>query len=153
MQSFPELITFLEFNVTNVFKWFHENGLANSCKSHYLISPYETKSIQIQSSCIKASFSKELLEIKIDSIIFFFMMISHLYAQKLIKTYLWVSKYMGINKRRVLIKSYTFLQCNYCSLVWMYRRRSLNNKINLIQERALQIVYTDSSFKQFFSKR
>ena len=34
----------------------------------------------------------------------------------------------------------------------MYRRRSLNNKINLIQERALQIVYTDSSFKELLQK-
>ena len=66
--DFSEVINFLESNVTNVFKWFHENGLmANSSKSHFLISPYETKSIQIQNSCIKASSSEELLKIKIDS--------------------------------------------------------------------------------------
>ena len=63
-QNVFEVIGFLESKVTNVFKWFHENGLiANSSK----ISPYETKSIQIKNSCIKASCSEELLRIKIDS--------------------------------------------------------------------------------------
>ena len=67
-QTFSEVINFLGSEVTNVLKWFHENGLiANSSESHFLISPYETKSIQIQNSCIKASSSEELLEIKIDS--------------------------------------------------------------------------------------
>ena len=61
-------MNFLESNVTNVFKWFLENGLmANSSKSHLLVSPYEIKSIQIQNSCIKASSSEELLGINIDS--------------------------------------------------------------------------------------
>ena len=80
--NFSEVINFLESNVTNVFKWFHENALmANSSKSHFLISPYETKSIQIQNSCIKASSSEILLGIKIDSNLSF----NDHNAQKLIK--------------------------------------------------------------------
>ena len=65
-----------------------------------------------------------------------------------------VSKYMGINKKRILMKSYIFSQFNYCPLVWMCHSRSLNNKINWIQERALQIVYRDykSSFKELLQK-
>ena len=61
---------------------------------------------------------------------------------------------MGINKRRVLMKSYIFSQFNYCPLVWMCHSRSLNNKINRIQERALRIVYRDymSSFKELLQK-
>ena len=67
-QNFSAVINFLESKVTNVLKWFHEKGLmANSSKNHFLISPYKTKSIQIQKSCIKASSSEELLGIKIDS--------------------------------------------------------------------------------------
>ena len=58
----------MESNIINVFKWFHEIGLmADSSKSHFLISPYETKYLQIQNSCIKASSSEELLGIKTDS--------------------------------------------------------------------------------------
>ena len=67
-KNFSEVAHFLESKVTNVFKSFYENDLmANSSKNHFLISPYETKSIQIQNSCIEASFSEELLRIKIDS--------------------------------------------------------------------------------------
>ena len=66
--NFSEVILFLESNVTNIFEWFHENDLiANSSKNHFLISPYETKSIKIQHLCIKASFSEEVPGIKIDN--------------------------------------------------------------------------------------
>ena len=145
-QNFSEVIIFLESKVTNVFKWFRGNGLiANSSKSHFLISPYETKSIQIQNSCIKASSSEELLGIKIDSNLTFHDHIISLCskANKKRSAFSRVSKYMGINKRLILMKSYIFSQFNYCPLVWMCHSRSLNNKINRIQERALRIVYRD----------
>ena len=61
-------------------------------------------------------------------------------------------KVYGHKQKTCIDKILYFLAINYCSLVWMYRRRSLNNKINLIQERALQIVYTDSSFKELLQK-
>ena len=57
----------MESNASKVLKCSHENGLmADSSKSYFLISPYETKSIQIQNSCIKTSSSEELLRIKTD---------------------------------------------------------------------------------------
>ena len=57
----------MESNTSKVLKCFHENGLmADSSKSHFLMSPYETKPIQIKKSCIKTSFSKELLRMKTD---------------------------------------------------------------------------------------
>ena len=85
-QSFSEVIIFLESNITNVFKVFHQNDLtANSSKSHLLINPYEKKSTHIL--CIKTSFSEALLQIKIDSNLNFYehLHISHVHAQKLIK--------------------------------------------------------------------
>ena len=41
--------------------------MANSNKSHFSVIPHETKSIQIQNSCIKASSSEELIGTEIDS--------------------------------------------------------------------------------------
>ena len=32
----------------------------------------------------------------------------------------------------------------YCSLIWMFHSRLLENKINRLQERCLRIVYTDT---------
>ena len=104
-QNFSEVIIFLESNVTNVFKWFHENDLmANSSKSHFLINRYETKSIQIQNSCIKACSSEELFGIKIDSNLTFHNHIIPLCskANKKLCALSRESKYMSINKRRIL---------------------------------------------------
>ena len=130
--------------------------MANSSKRHFLISPYETKSIQIQNSCIKASSSEELLGIKIDSNLTFHDHIKSLCskANKKLSALSRVSKYMVINKRPILMKSYILLQFNYCPVVWMCHSRSLNNKINRIQERALRIVYKNykSGFKELLQK-
>ena len=122
----------LESNVTNTLKRFHEKGLiANSSKIHFFFSSYETKSIQIQNSCINPSFSKKLLGIKIDCNLTFLEHIKSLCskANKKLSALSRVSKCMGINKRRILMKSYIFSQFNYCSLVWMCYRSSLNNKM------------------------
>ena len=125
--------------------------MANSSKSHFLISPYETTSIQIPNSCIKASSSEELLGIKIDSNLTFHDHIISLRsrANKKLSALSRVSKYMGINKRCILMKYYIFSQFNYCLLFWMCHSRN-----NRIQERALRIVYRDykSSFKELLQK-
>ena len=59
-----------------------------------------------------------------------------------------VSKYMSLQKRRILMKSFITSQFNYCPVIWMCHSRSLNNKFNHIHERVLSIVYQDfqSSF-------
>ena len=42
----------------------------------------------------------------------------------------------------------------YCPLIWMFHSRTINNKINLLHERALRIVYSDfkSSFEGLLMK-
>ena len=41
------------------------------------------------------------------------------------------------------MKAFIISQFGYCPLVWMFHNRKLNNRINRIHERALQIVYKD----------
>ena len=41
------------------------------------------------------------------------------------------------------MKSFIDAQFNYCPLVWMFYNRTLNSKLNRLQERALRIVYQD----------
>ena len=51
-----EAIEFLEPTINNVFDWFKYNGLvANSGKSHFLVSPYEKISLKILGSTIECS--------------------------------------------------------------------------------------------------
>ena len=67
-QNYAEGIEFLEPTINNICSWFKNNGLvANSGKSHFLVSPYEKISLKILSSAIESSPSKEILEITIDS--------------------------------------------------------------------------------------
>ena len=48
-------------------------------------------------------------------------------------------------KKRVLIKAYFESQFKYCPLVWMFHGRQVNNKINCRHERALRMIYEDST--------
>ena len=50
---------------------------------------------------------------------------------------------MGIRKRRTLMNAFFKSQFNYCPLIWMCCNRSLNNKLNRLNEQSPQIVYSD----------
>ena len=50
-----------------------------------------------------------------------------------------ISEYKDLTKRRMIMKSFITSQFEYCPLMWMFHSRALNNKINLICERALII--------------
>ena len=52
------------------------------------------------------------------------------------------------------MSAFFILQFSYCPLVWMFCNRGLNNKINSLHYRALQIVYCDftSTFQQPLEK-
>ena len=47
------------------------------------------------------------------------------------------------------MNSFLTSQFSYCSLVWMLHRRTLNNQINKIHERALRLVYKNETFLSF----
>ena len=65
-----------------------------------------------------------------------------------------MSHILGFSKMRLLIKSFVDSQFSYCPLIWMFCSRSLNNKINKLQDRALRILYKgyDSSFEDLLEK-
>ena len=52
--------------------------------------------------------------------------------------------------RHEKVKKFIILQFNYCSLVWMFHSKQLNNGINSLQEKALRVTYQDrySSFSE-----
>ena len=67
-QNSAEVIEFLEPTINNIFAWFKNNGLvANSGKSHFLVSPYEKITLKILGSTVESSPCEELLGITIDS--------------------------------------------------------------------------------------
>ena len=61
---------------------------------------------------------------------------------------------MDVDKRRSVMEAFTSLYFNYCLLVWRFRDRGHNKKINWMHERSLRIVHGDNktSFKKLFWK-
>ena len=65
-----------------------------------------------------------------------------------------LSSILSFSKFRLLMKSFVESQLAYCPLVWMLCSRTLNTKIDKLQERALRILYDDdiSTFEQLLEK-
>ena len=65
-----------------------------------------------------------------------------------------ISNYLTFHQKRTLIKAFFESQFRYWSLNWMFHSRKSNNKINLLHERALRMIYNDqiSSFQELLDK-
>ena len=53
--------------------------------------------------------------------------------------------YLTFEKYKILLRSYFESQVKYCPLVWMFHGRQINNRINFLYERALRMIYDDST--------
>ena len=75
-------------------------------------------------------------------------------ANKKLYALMRVSKLMTHEKLRMLVAAFIESQFNYSPLLWMFHSKALNNKINKIHKRALQLVYKDKSltFEQLLKK-
>ena len=98
-------------------------------------------------STIKASKEEVLLGVRIDSNLTFKEYVTSICskANQKLHAITVVSKYISLQKRRILMKSFITSQFNYCPIVWMCHSRSFNDKVNHIYERAFRIVYQTSN--------
>ena len=140
-QNFDEIIEKLEINISKFCEWFHLNGFkANPRKFHFLLSPSVDRPMKIMGHQ-----EEVLLEMRIDSDLTFKEHVTSIYskANQNLHALTRVSKYMSLQKRCILMRSFITSQFNYYPIVWMFHSRSLNNKVNHIHERT-HIVYRDS---------
>ena len=56
-----------------------------------------------------------------------------------------IAKFVSLENRRILMKSFFESQFEYCPLVWMCHSKTLNNRINSLHYRALRLIYNDES--------
>ena len=65
-----------------------------------------------------------------------------------------VSKFMSLERRRVLMKSFIESQFAYCPLVWVCCDKTSDNRINHLHKRAPRTVYNDnvSTFEKLLEK-
>ena len=113
-------------------------------------------SINIEGEKIVCEKSVKLLGIQIDNELTFSDHISSICKKVSLKLHALarVSLFMDQDKLRLLMKAFIESQFSYCSLIWMFQSRMLNNRINNLHERALRLVYKDniSTFTQLLQR-
>lgn len=94
-----------------------------------------------EDTTIKNSSSKKLPGVLINDKLTFNDHVSKLCqkASQKVHALVRVSNFMSEEKLRILMNAF------FTSLVWMFHSRTLNCRTNNLQERALQLVYNDSS--------
>ena len=147
----------LETSSSILFKWLRRNYMkANTDKSHILLSGKIKQAANIDGHKILSENEQKLLGVTIDSNLTFEIHFINLCtkASAKLNALARIAGYMDITKRRIIMKSFITSQFGYCPLIWMFHSRRLNNKINLIHERALRITYGDriSTFQELLSK-
>ena len=65
-----------------------------------------------------------------------------------------ICTFVSLERRSTLMKSFIEWQFGYCPLVWIFRGRKSNNRINHLHDRAPKILYHDNqfSFENFLPK-
>ena len=149
----------LERNSNIAVDWFQNNYMKmNPDKFHLLVAGHKFEQIwtKIGTDLIWEGNSVKLLGITIDNHLKFDKHISLLRAKanRKLSALPRISYYLTFHQKRTLIKAFFESQFRYCSLTWMFHSRKSNNKINLLHERALRMIYNDqiSSFKELLDK-
>ena len=65
-----------------------------------------------------------------------------------------ISKFLNLNAKKMIFRSFIMSNFTYCPLVWHFCGKINNSKIEKIQERALKIVYNDytSDYKELVDR-
>ena len=121
--------------------------MTNSGKFQFMILSRNAinKSIVINNKTIESSKSVKLLRLTIDNKLNFGIHINNIckVASAKIKGLGRIRSRLNLSQTKILYSSFILSQFNYCCLVWMFCSKTLQNKINQIQKRALRIVYNE----------
>ena len=110
---------------------------ANPDKSQLLLTSKGEASIKIDDTDIKCSSSKKLLGVLINNKLTFNKHVSKLCekASNELHALARTSKYMTKDKLKTIMKAFLSSQFAYCPLICTFHSRTLNNRINNLQER------------------
>ena len=142
----------LESESLILFEWFHDNyHKANSGKSHVMLTTDNNNKLEInvKGSPISNEKTVKLLGVTVDNKLSFephFNLVCKRVSQKL-HALARVSKFISKKKLRAIMKAFIMPQFSYCPLVWMCHSRTLNSKINKLDQKALRFVYDDRQLK------
>jgi len=140
-----------------LFSWFRNNCMtANPEKSHLMLSKPDQIKISVCGKEIQNSKCEKLLGILIDNNLNFQDHVSMLCkkASQKLQALSRVSKYMNHEQTKLLVNAFVTSHFSYCPLVWMMHSHKMNNRINIVHERALRVIYKDyiSSYSELLKK-
>ena len=66
-----------------------------------------------------------------------------------------VVRYLEPQKASLLYNSFILTNFNYCPLIWMFCRKTTNDKVNIVHKRALRVLLNDytSSFEELLHRK
>ena len=121
--------------------------ILSQSKCHLLVTTNTAVSANIEEFVINNSNKEKLFGIKIGTNLSSENKVSSLCkkASQKLHALARIVNYMDLSKCKFLMKHSATSQFYYCPLIEMFHSRELNNHINNIRERALRLVYQDSS--------
>ena len=131
-----------------MFHWFSTNHLVeNSGTCHPSTSSKTPVDIHISNTEILNDEKVKLLGVNLEGRFKFDFHVNTLLekASKNYRALATVCNYMNKKKKRILMNAFVISQFSYCSLVWMSNSRTMNNRINKIQKKALRLAYKDKT--------
>ena len=139
----------LENDSTNALNWFKNNYMklnTDKCKLIVAGRKDHEVSIKVGESEIKENKEVDLLGIIVDNKLNFSK-----YLNKEIKKanskLIAIRRYQHLltfNQKKIALSSFVHCHFAYAPLVWMFSSREINNRINRIHKKALEILYDDS---------
>ena len=135
--------------------------IANPEKFHALLIREDQtntsgENFNIQGKTFKSEETVKLLGIHLDYKLNFEQHISELCrkAASQLNVLKRLKRFIGFNKKKILVQSFFYSNFDYCPLVWYFSSAKSLQKIEKIQERALRFLHNDhlSSYGDFLSK-
>ena len=144
--TIDEVIQPLEHDSMMLLKKFSDNQMiASISKHHLLMNKKDEITIRIRDTKIKNSEYEyeKLLGNKGDTKLNFNQHLNDIIskARRKVNALSRVMPYMNLSKKKKLVSSFFNSQFNYCSRIWMFHNRIINNKINHLHETCLHLLY------------
>ena len=137
----------LKYDLRKVLDWFKINFMKTSL-GKFLFMVVGVKNIaptrlNINRKVIPCFNELKLLRITIDNELKFRKHIEELCRKPTYKLHALrrISRYLTVEKARILVNAFMDSQFNYAPLIWMFAGKTLINKIFKIYHRTLQVVY------------
>ena len=104
---------------------------ANPEKCHAILSSNTQREIRFTNASIASSPSEKFLRITLDSELKFEEHINKMcnIANKKLNALHRIGSHISLGKRKILLRAFIESQFSHCPLMWMFRSRTLNNKI------------------------